>query len=148
MSKLPPYVSTYERLWHYGFQLLCGLIFFFLIFPLIVVIPLSFNVVPYFTFTKEMLALDPAGYSLTWYEDFFSNRNWQGAVRNSVIIAVFATLLSTTLGTLAGLGLSRPKMPAKTLVEMASEIRGYWGARPRTELLMMTNDDNAAIVAP
>ena len=116
MSKLPPYASTYERLWHYGFQLLCGLIFFFLIFPLIVIIPLSFNVVPYFTFTKEMLALDPAGYSLTWYEDFFSNRNWQGAVRNSVIIAVFATLLSTTLGTLAALGLSRPNMPAKTLV--------------------------------
>ena len=116
MSKLPPYVSIYERLWHYGFLLLRGLIFFFLIFPLIVVIPLSFNVVPYFTFTKEMLALDPAGYSLTWYEDFFSNRNWQGAVRNSVIIAIFATLLSTTLGTLAALGLSRPNMPAKTLV--------------------------------
>ena len=63
-----------------------------------------------------MLALDPAGYSLTWYEDFFSNRNWQGAVQNSVIIAIFATLLSTTLGTLAALGLSRPNMPAKTLV--------------------------------
>ena len=116
MSKLPPYVSIYERLWHYGFLLLCGLVFFFLIFPLIVVIPLSFNVLPYFTFTKEMLALDSAGYSLTWYEDFFSNRNWQGAVRNSVIIAIFATLLSTTLGTLAALGLSRPNMPAKPLV--------------------------------
>ena len=105
-----------ERLWHYGFRVLCGLIFFFLIFPLVVVIPLSFNAVPFFTFTKEMLALDPAGYSLKWYEDFFSNLNWQGAVRNSVIIAFFATLLSTTLGTLAALGLSRPTMPAKTLV--------------------------------
>ena len=105
-----------ERLWHYGFRILCGLIFFFLIFPLVVVIPLSFNAVPFFTFTKEMLALDPAGYSLKWYEDFFSNLNWQGAVRNSVIIAFFATLLSTTLGTLAALGLSRPTMPAKTLV--------------------------------
>ena len=48
-----------ERLWHYGFRILCGLIFFFLIFPLVVVIPLSFNAVPFFTFTKEMLALDP-----------------------------------------------------------------------------------------
>ena len=105
-----------ERLWHYGFRILCGLIFFFLIFPLVVVIPLSFNAVPFFTFTKEMLALDPAGYSLKWYEDFFSNLNWQGAVRNSVIIAFFATLLATTLGTLAALGLSRPTMPAKTLV--------------------------------
>ena len=116
MAKLPPYLSGPERLWHYGFRVLCALIFFFLIFPLVVVVPLSFNAVPFFTFTKEMLALDPAGYSLKWYEDFFSYLNWQGAVRNSVIIAFFATLLSTTLGTLAALGLSRPNMPAKTLV--------------------------------
>ena len=116
MAQLPPYLSFPERLWHYGFRILCGLIFFFLIFPLIVVVPLSFNSVPFFTFTKEMLALDPAGYSLKWYEDFFSNLNWQGAVRNSVIIAFFATMLSTTLGTLAALGLSRPTMPAKTLI--------------------------------
>lgn len=116
MAQLPPYLSIPERLWHYGFRILCGLIFFFLIFPLIVVVPLSFNSVPFFTFTKEMLALDPAGYSLKWYEDFFSNLNWQGAVRNSVIIAFFATMLSTTLGTLAALGLSRPTMPAKTLI--------------------------------
>lgn len=116
MANLPPYLSAPERAWHYGFRILCGCIFFFLIFPLVVVVPLSFNAVPFFTFTKEMLALDPAGYSLKWYEDFFSNLNWQGAVRNSVIIAFFATLLSTTLGTLAALGLSRPNMPAKTLV--------------------------------
>lgn len=116
MAQLSPYLSIPERLWHYGFRILCGLIFFFLIFPLVVVVPLSFNSVPFFTFTKEMLALDPAGYSLKWYEDFFSNLNWQGAVRNSVIIAFFATMLSTTLGTLAALGLSRPTMPAKTLI--------------------------------
>lgn len=116
MAQLPPYLSIPERLWHYSFRILCGLIFFFLIFPLVVVVPLSFNSVPFFTFTKEMLALDPAGYSLKWYEDFFSNLNWQGAVRNSVIIAFFATMLSTTLGTLAALGLSRPTMPAKTLI--------------------------------
>ena len=85
-----------ERLWHYGFRILCGLIFFFLIFPLVVVIPLSFNAGPFFTFTKEMLALDPAGYSLKWYEDFFSNLNWQGAVRNSVITVSYTHLTLTT----------------------------------------------------
>ena len=116
MASLPPYVSTPERVWHYGFRILCGLIFFFLIFPLIVVVPLSFNALPFFTFTKEMLAFDPAGYSLKWYADFFTNLNWQGAVQNSLVIAFFATLLSTTLGTLAALGLSRPTMPGKTLI--------------------------------
>ena len=116
MSDLPLYLSLSERIWYYAFRILCGAIFFFLVFPLVVIIPLSFNAVPFFTFTKEMLAFDPAGYSLKWYEDFFTNLNWQGAVQNSVIIAIFSTLISTTLGTLAALGLSRAQMPYRTLI--------------------------------
>ena len=116
MNDLPPYLSLSERIWYYAFRILCGAIFFFLVFPLVVIIPLSFNAVPFFTFTKEMLAFDPAGYSLKWYEDFFTNLNWQGAVQNSVIIAIFSTLISTTLGTLAALGLSRAQMPYRTLI--------------------------------
>ena len=116
MSDLPPYLSLCERIWYYVFRILCGAIFFFLVFPLVVIIPLSFNAVPFFTFTKEMLAFDPAGYSLKWYEDFFTNLNWQGAVQNSVIIAIFSTLISTTLGTLAALGLSRAQLPYRTLI--------------------------------
>ena len=116
MSGLPTYLSLSERIWYYAFRILCGAIFFFLVFPLVVIIPLSFNAVPFFTFTKEMLAFDPAGYSLKWYEDFFTNLNWQGAVQNSVIIAIFSTLISTTLGTLAALGLSRAQMPYRTLI--------------------------------
>lgn len=113
---LPVYASVPERIWHYTYLALCALIFFFLIAPIVVVIPLSFNAVPFFTFTEEMLRFDPAGYSLKWYEDFFTNLNWQGAVKNSLVIAVFATLISTTLGTIAALGLSRPEMPHKSVV--------------------------------
>ncbi len=113
---LPIYTSPLERVWHYTYLTLCGLIFFFLIAPVVVVIPLSFNAVPFFTFTEEMLTFDPAGYSLKWYEDFFTNLNWQGAVKNSLVIAVFATLISTTLGTIAALGLSRPEMPNKSVI--------------------------------
>ena len=113
---LPTYAGKLETLWYYGFRVICGIIFFFLIAPILVIIPLSFNAVPFFTFTEEMLSLDPAGYSLRWYEDFFSNLNWQGAVKNSFIIAFFSTILSTVLGTIAALGLSRSEMPAKTLI--------------------------------
>ena len=116
MAALPPYASPLERIWHYVFRALCGCIFFFLIAPLVVIIPLAFNAVPYFTFTPEMIALDPAGYSTKWYHDFFTNLNWQGAVKNSVIIAVFATALSTALGTMAALGLSRAHMPLRTAI--------------------------------
>jgi len=116
MAALPPYLSLPERIWHYAFHGICIAIFFFLIFPLLVIIPLSFNAVPFFTFTQEMLTFDPAGYSTKWYEDFFTNLNWRGAVWNSLIIAFFSTIIATTLGTLAALGLSRPHMPARTLV--------------------------------
>jgi putative spermidine/putrescine transport system permease protein len=116
MAALPPYTTLFERIWHYAFRVICGLILFFLIMPILVIIPLSFNAGDYFTFTKEMLALDPAGYSLQWYHDFFTNPNWQGAVRNSVIISIFSTLIATTLGTLAALGLSQAQMPAKSAI--------------------------------
>ncbi len=116
MKKLPPYLSLPEKIWHYTFWIICVLVLFFLIFPLFVIMPLSFNAVPFFTFTKEMLAFDPEGYSLVWYEEFFTSLNWQGAVKNSVIIACFATIISTFLGTLAALGLSRAHMPYRTLI--------------------------------
>ena len=113
---VPVYAGPLERTWYYTFRVICGLIFFFLIAPIIVIIPLSFNAVPYFTFTEEMLSFDPAGYSLQWYQDFFSNLNWQGAVKNSFIIAIFATIISTTLGTIAALGLSRSIMPFRSVI--------------------------------
>jgi putative spermidine/putrescine transport system permease protein len=116
MSGLQPYASPVERVWYYSFRVICAAILFFLVFPLIVIIPLSFNAVPFFTFTPEMLAFDPAGYSTKWYEDFFTNPNWLGAVENSLVIAFFATILSTSFGTLAALGLSRPTMPYRTLI--------------------------------
>lgn len=116
MSSIPAYATTGERAWIYTYRTICGLIFFFLIAPIVIIVPLSFNSVPYFSFTPEMLALDPAGYSTKWYEDFFTNPNWLGAVKNSFIIAIFATLISTTLGTIAALGLSRSEMPYKSVI--------------------------------
>lgn len=116
MAALPPYATLSERIWHYFYLVICGLIFLFLIFPILVILPLSFNAVPYFSFTEEMIKLDPEGYSLRWYKDFFTNLNWQGAVKNSFIISIFSTLISTFLGTLAALGLSRPNFPFKTTV--------------------------------
>ena len=107
-------MSPIERIWHYLFRIICGLIFLFLIFPILVIVPLSFNAVPFFTFTEEMLSFDPAGYSLRWYHEFFTSLNWRGAVNNSFIIAVFSTFIATALGTLAALGLSRHNMPYRT----------------------------------
>jgi len=131
---LPPYASGGERVWYYSFRLICAAIFIFLIAPILIIIPLSFNIEPYFTFTEGMLSFDPAAYSTRWYEDIvrngmaapdaiegwwadmWANAQWIRSTRNSFFIAFIATILATTLGTLAALGLSRPEMPFRSLV--------------------------------
>ncbi len=116
MSDLPAYASTGQRAWYYGFRFICGLIFFFLIFPILVIIPLSFNAENFFTFTKAMLALDPAGYSFKHYHDFFTNPDWQQALTNSFMIAPVATILATSFGTLAAIGLSQSHVPYRSAI--------------------------------
>ena len=113
---LPPYVGTLGRTWHYGFHTYCGLVFVFLVAPLIAIIPLSFNAEPYFTFSKEMVNLDPEAYSLRWYKDIIHNKQWLHSAKNSIIIAFFATILATTLGTVAALGLSQSYMPFRVAI--------------------------------
>lgn len=110
-ANLLPYLTPGQVLGHYTFRIVCGLIFFFLITPIVVVMPLSFNAEDFFTFTPEMLSLDPAGYSLKHYRDFFTNPDWQQALWNSVAIAPVATLLSVSFGTLAAIGLSSEHVP-------------------------------------
>ena len=95
----------------WALRLFCGLGFLFLMAPILVIIPLSFNAEPYFTFTRGMLTLDPDAYSLRWYEQVLLGERWQLAAKNTAIIGIAATLLATTLGTLAALGLSSPAMP-------------------------------------
>mmetsp|Transcript_22340 Transcript_22340/g.35705 ORF Transcript_22340/g.35705 Transcript_22340/m.35705 type:complete len:295 (+) Transcript_22340:921-1805(+) len=110
---LPPYATFGQRVWYYAFRVICALIFIFLITPILVVMPLSFNAENFFTFTPEMLRLDPAGYSLKHYEDFFTNSEWQRSLKNSLIIAPIATIISVSLGTLAAIGLSQSHVPFK-----------------------------------
>ena len=126
---LPPYATAREVLWFYTFRSICGAIFVFLITPIIILIPLSFNQEPYFSFTPGMLALDSDAFSLRWYadilengmaapdalygwwSDMWQNAQWVRSIKNSFFIGIFATLLATSLGTLAAIGLSRSEMP-------------------------------------
>ena len=126
---LPPYATSIEVLWFYGFRFICSLIFLFLIAPILIVFPLSFNIEPYFSFTEGMLNFKPEAYSLRWYKDIlyngmvapqaiegwwsdlWANAQWIRSIRNSFIIGIFSTLIATSIGTLAAIGLSRSEMP-------------------------------------
>jgi putative spermidine/putrescine transport system permease protein len=112
---LPNYTPIQYKIWHYTYLTICGIVFFFLIAPLFVILPLSFNAEQYIHFSAKMLALDPEGFSLRWYKDMIwgTKNPWGLATKNSLIIAFFATIGSTVLGTVAALGLSSRHMPYK-----------------------------------
>ena len=106
---LSPYMSPVERAWYYGLRLLCGLVLLFLVLPILVIVPLSFN-------SGTFLIYPMQGFSMRWYEDFFGSAGWMRALKNSMIIAPAATILAMILGTLAAIGLTRSEFRGKALV--------------------------------
>lgn len=106
---LPSYATPFDRAWFWAFRVICAAVFAFLIVPILVIIPLSFNAEPYFTYPMP-------GFSLRWYEEFFTSPQWLLGLKNSVIVGFFATLVATVLGTLAALGLNRAEYPGKPAI--------------------------------
>ncbi|KJF70018.1 ABC transporter permease [Agrobacterium arsenijevicii] len=92
-----------------------GAVGVFLVLPILVVIPLSFNPEPYFSFSRNMLLLRPEGWSLRWYREVAESAQWRLALRNSVTIAIIVTPVATALGTAAALGLRHLDGSARTL---------------------------------
>ena len=86
-----------------------SLVLFFLMAPILAIMPLSFSSGAYLTYPLP-------GLSLRWYDDFFGSPRWMLALRNSMIIGVSSTILSMILGTLAALGLANWKSRWKPVV--------------------------------
>ena len=103
---VPSYYTRGETIAYYTLRVFVAVVLLFLISPIIAVMPLSFNSESFFTYPMP-------GFSLKWYEDFFFNPRWSGAVKVSFIVAIATTILATALGTLAALGLARSNFPAK-----------------------------------
>ena len=126
---LPSYATPVQRTYYYFYLFFCGVVFFFLIAPLVAIIPISFSRSPFMLFTEGMLAWppEPEAWSFRWYRYMVgictdknlttpcSNR-WMIGTVNSFFVGGISTLVATILGTLAALGLSRPHMPFKGLI--------------------------------
>lgn len=106
---LPSYATPSERLSRILVVGFAVAVLLFLIAPLFIIVPLSFSKDPFFT-------LPVREYSLRWYADLFGNPRWMEAIFNSAVAAVLTTVLATTLGTLAALGIARPDFPARRVV--------------------------------
>ena len=126
---LPSYATPTQRTYYYAYLFFCFLVFFFLIAPLVAIIPISFSKSPFMLFTEGMLAWppDPEAWSLRWYRYMVGicedkvlttpcGNKWMRGTVNSFFVGSISTLIATALGTLAALGLSRPHMPFKGLI--------------------------------
>jgi putative spermidine/putrescine transport system permease protein len=109
MLKPAPYAMPVERALFYVGWVFTALVLLFLITPILVIMPLSLNSEPYFSYPMP-------GLSLQWYRDFFTNQRWTGALLLSVKLAVTAAVFSTVLGTMASLGLARTRLPLRSLI--------------------------------
>ena len=106
---LPPHASPAERLWHYALWGFCLLVLGYLILPILIIVPLSLSSATFLTFPLP-------GLSLRWYQELFTSAPWQLSLRNSLIVASAVTVLASTLGTLAALGLTRARLPGHGLL--------------------------------
>jgi putative spermidine/putrescine transport system permease protein len=103
MLKFPAYVSFWGALGRYAHMAFSLAVLVFLLVPILVVIPLSFNSEPYFTYPMP-------GFSLRWYEEFMNRPEWRLAMTNTLIVGLASTLLACVLGVLAALGLMHPRL--------------------------------------
>ncbi len=104
---------TKGRWWRGLLAAVCALVFVFLIAPILVIIPLSFNADPFFTYPITQ-------YSLRWYGEIFGDGPqailWQRSLVNSLTIGIASTVLATILGTAAALGMSTARLPMASLL--------------------------------
>lgn len=77
-----------------------GLVLFFLLGPLAVIIAGSFTTTPY-------VAFPPVGFTFDWYIKLFHQTEFLFSFIDSLILAAVATLLATILGTLAAMAIAK-----------------------------------------
>ncbi|MDA0108173.1 ABC transporter permease [Vibrio sp. La 4.2.2] len=116
MKRFPSYFTPLQKLGSLSLSGSAYLTLFFLMMPILVIIPLSFNAEPYFSFTPGMLAFEKEAYSLEWYAEIWHDDNWLLAIKNSFLIGICATIIATVLGTLAAIGLSNSAMPMQRII--------------------------------
>jgi putative spermidine/putrescine transport system permease protein len=89
--------------------MLVALVLFFLVFPVFVVVPVSFS-------SAKYLQFPPPGWSLQWYENYLIRPGWVDATFLSIRVALVTTVLATILGTAASLALVRGRFPGRNAI--------------------------------
>jgi putative spermidine/putrescine transport system permease protein len=89
--------------------LAAGLSLLFLLFPIAIIMLLSFSAARYLQFP-------PPGFSIQWYQSFFGDPQWMTSLWLSAKVSLMCTVLSLSLGVLASIALVRERFSGKTAV--------------------------------
>ncbi|HGJ66595.1 TPA: ABC transporter permease [bacterium] len=86
------------------------LVYLFLYLPVIILIVFSFN--------ASRINAVWSGFTLNWYHDLLVNTNMMIALKNSLIVAITSTVISTIIGTLTALAMHRYNFFGKRLFDL------------------------------
>lgn len=99
---------------HIGSNIFMVLIVVFLYAPIVYTIIFSFND------SKSLTRF--AGFSLRWYEKMFSDSSMMEALFYTIACAIIATVISTIVGTITAIGLSKSRKIVKNMVEQVNQL--------------------------
>lgn len=86
------------------------LVIVFLVAPLMILVPMSFN-------ESSLLTFPPQKWSLRWYQRYFNDPAWISATVLSLQVGIVVALISVTLGTLAALGITRGRFAGRAALQ-------------------------------
>ena len=109
LPRFPAYATPLDKAGWWALRAFCVAVLGFLLLPILVIVPLSFS-------ASSFLVYPIPAFSLKWYDNLFESAEWARAAKNSFLIAPAATLVATSLGTLAAVGLARTSFPFKGLL--------------------------------
>lgn len=77
-------------------------------------LPILFMIVFSFNSSKSLTTF--SGFSLEWYQKMFANRDMMSSLYTTITIAVIATFVSTVIGTISAIGLSKSKKIVRKVI--------------------------------
>lgn len=83
-----------------GLRLYSWLVILLLVLPVIIILPIAFT-------NSDFLAFPPKGFSLRWFDVFFSSPVWQAAMLRTLGVATLTAIGAVVLGFGAALALAR-----------------------------------------
>lgn len=102
-----------KKTWISSFVMVGGVLLFFYL-PILILMVFSFN--------DSRSLTSWAGFSLRWYENLFTSRDVASAVWTTFIVAFISTLVSTFVGTLTAIGLSKSRKIVKDVVNSLNNL--------------------------